>query len=296
MNDYLPQPCVHGAGHTLDLSTPHVMGILNVTPDSFSDGGKYSSLDSAMTQAASMLQQGASIIDVGGESTRPGASPVPEQEELDRVCPVIERLVKEYGALVSLDTSSPAVIREGARLGAFMVNDVRSLTRPGALEAAVESKLSVSLMHMKGEPQVMQQAPHYDEPVEVAVYAFLQRHVERCLAAGISRDHLVIDPGFGFGKNLDHNLRLMNEMASLQALGLPILVGTSRKGMIGQVLADEAGAVRSVNDSRGGRLYGGLALSTMAVERGARIIRTHDVGATADALALTWAVMSTDKS
>lgn len=280
------------ASHSLDLTMPRVMGILNVTPDSFSDGGRYTHVDKALSQAERMLKEGAAIIDVGGESTRPGAAPVPPAQELDRVAPVVERLVNELGALVSLDTSTPQVITECAELGAGMVNDVRSLTRDGALEAAAATRMAVCVMHMKGEPQVMQNDPHYEGPVITAVIDFLKSRVEACEAAGIGRDRLVVDPGFGFGKNLAHNLELMNELEQCQCLDLPILVGTSRKGMIGRVLADASGVPRNIGESGEGRLYGGLALTTMAVERGARIIRTHDVAPTHDAIRQTWAVMN----
>lgn len=296
MNSYFPQPVIRCAGHFLDLSTPKIMGILNVTPDSFSDGGRFNSIDAALVQAERMLQEGAALIDVGGESTRPGALPISENEELDRVAPVVERLVKDYNAVVSLDTSSPVVMRECAKLGAALINDVRSLTRPGALAAARDTDMAVCIMHMNGEPQVMQLAPHYDRPIEQAVVEYLADRVDVCVDAGISRERLLIDPGFGFGKTLEHNLRLLQEMASLQGLALPILVGTSRKGMIGKILADEQGASREIGEHGEGRLYGGLALTAMAVERGARIIRTHDVASTRDAVALTWAVVSMDTS
>lgn len=267
--------------HQLDLSYPRVMGILNVTPDSFSDGGRYNALDEAVRHAETMLAEGASIIDIGGESTRPGASPVPLQEELDRVLPVVERLVSELDALVSLDTSRGEVMREAASRGAGMINDVRSLRWPGALEAAAMSGLPVCVMHMLGEPTDMQRAPHYEVPIEEAVAAFLETRIAECEAAGVRRDQLVLDPGFGFGKRVEHNLRLLNRMQPLTDFGLPVLAGMSRKSMIGKVLA------RPVEE----RLPGGLALATMAVERGARIVRVHDVGPTVDAVNMTWAVL-----
>ncbi|OLO05801.1 MULTISPECIES: dihydropteroate synthase [Salinicola] len=267
--------------HHLDLSRPRVMGILNVTPDSFSDGGRHDRLDDARRHAERLLQEGAAIIDVGGESTRPGAEPVSLQTERDRVLPVVEMLVSEFDALVSVDTSAPELIREVAEAGAGMINDVRSLTRPGALEAAAVADLPICLMHMAGEPQTMQQAPHYDRPVEEAVVDFLRERISICEAAGIARERLVLDPGFGFAKTLDHNLRLLNRMALLATLGLPLLAGMSRKSMIGQLLE------RPVDQ----RLPGGLALSVMAVERGARIIRVHDVAPTVDAINMAWAVL-----
>ena len=267
--------------HLLDLSFPRVMGILNVTPDSFSDGGQHVALDDALRHAESMLAEGAVMIDVGGESTRPGAPAVSEQEELDRVSPVVEALVRELDALVSVDTSSPAVMREASALGAGMINDVRALEREGALAAAVSSGLPVCLMHRQGEPQDMQQSPRYEQPVERAVVAYLAERIAACEAAGLRRNRLLIDPGFGFGKTVEHNLRLLKYMEALQALELPLLVGMSRKSMIGKVLG------RPVEE----RLAGGLALTAMAVERGANIVRVHDVGPTVDAVNMAWAVL-----
>ncbi|MDX1354437.1 dihydropteroate synthase [Vreelandella venusta] len=267
--------------HALDLSFPRVMGILNVTPDSFSDGGQHIGLDSALHRAEQMLAEGAAMIDVGGESTRPGASPVSEQEELDRVAPVVEALVHELDALVSVDTSSPAVMREVSALGAGMINDVRALEREGALGAAASTGLPVCLMHRQGEPQDMQQSPYYGQPVERVVADYLAERIAACEAAGIRRSRLLVDPGFGFGKTIEHNLRLLKYMDELQALELPLLVGMSRKSMIGKVLG------RPVEE----RLAGGLALAAMAVERGANILRVHDVGPTVDAVNMAWAVL-----
>ncbi|WP_232822121.1 dihydropteroate synthase [Salinicola sp. CR57] len=267
--------------HDLDLSRPRVMGILNVTPDSFSDGNRHRELDDARRHAERLLREGADIIDVGGESTRPGAEPVPLEEERDRVLPVVETLVREFDALVSVDTSTPELIRGAAAAGAGMLNDVRSLTRPGALAAAAGTELPVCLMHMRGEPGTMQQAPYYAEPIEMAVIEFLRQRVTACAQAGIPRERLLIDPGFGFAKTLEHNLRLLNRLSALEALDLPLLVGMSRKSMIGQALC------RPVDQ----RLPGGLALSVMAVERGARIVRVHDVAATVDAIDMAWAVL-----
>ncbi|MEA2120026.1 dihydropteroate synthase [Halovibrio sp. HP20-50] len=267
--------------HLLDLSFPRVMGVLNVTPDSFSDGGQHVALDDALRHAERMLAEGAAIIDVGGESTRPGATPVSSQQELDRVAPVVEALVRELDALVSVDTSCPAVMREAGGLGAGMINDVRALEREGALLAAAGSGLPVCLMHRQGEPQNMQQAPSYQQPVEEVVADYLARRIAACEAAGLRRNRLLIDPGFGFGKSVEHNLRLLKYMQSLQTLSLPLLVGMSRKSMIGKVLG------RPVEE----RLSGGLALTAMAVERGANILRVHDVAATIDAVNMTWAVL-----
>ncbi|MFG6176103.1 dihydropteroate synthase [Halomonas sp. THAF12] len=267
--------------HRLDLSFPRVMGILNVTPDSFSDGGRHVALDDALRRAEQMLAEGAAIIDVGGESTRPGADPVSAQQEIDRVVPVVEALVRELDALVSVDTSTPEVMHESALAGAGMLNDVRNLRREGALRAAATSGLPVCVMHMLGEPGDMQQAPHYDVPVEEAVAEFLEQRLAACEAAGLRRERLILDPGFGFAKTVEHNLRLLNRMERLQRLGLPLLVGMSRKSMIGKVLE------RPVEE----RLSGGLALSALAVERGARILRVHDVGPHVDAVNMTWAVL-----
>jgi len=275
-------PSLRCGHHRLDLSVPRVMGVLNVTPDSFSDGGRHNVLDDALRHAERMLAEGAAIIDVGGESTRPGAEAVSTQQELDRVAPVIELLTRELDALVSVDTSSAGVMREAGALGAGMLNDVRSLECEGALQAAAESGLSVCLMHRQGEPQTMQQAPHYDQPIEVAVADFLVQRIAACEGAGLGRERLLLDPGFGFGKTVEHNLRLLNRLEALGELELPLLVGMSRKSMIGKVLE------RPVDE----RLAGGLALSALAVERGAKVLRVHDVAAAVDAVNMTWAVLN----
>jgi len=267
--------------HRLDLSFPRVMGVLNVTPDSFSDGGRHVAVDDALRHAERMLAEGAAIIDVGGESTRPGADPVAPQEELDRVAPVVEALVRELDALVSVDTSCPGVMRESAALGAGMINDVRALERDGALAAAVGSGLPVCLMHRQGEPRDMQQAPRYDVPIEEAVADYLAARIAACEAAGLRRERLLLDPGFGFGKTVEHNLRLLHRLEHLARLELPLLAGMSRKSMIGKVLE------RPVEE----RLPGGLALAALAVERGARILRVHDVAPSVDAVNMTWAVL-----
>lgn len=257
------------------------MGILNATPDSFSDGGQYNTLDASLLWAEAMLEAGASILDVGGESTRPGAQTVSAQQELDRVAPLVEALVTRFDCIVSVDTSTPQVMTETAALGAGLLNDVRSLQREGALQAAAKTGLPVCLMHMRGEPQTMQDAPNYTD-VAAEVAQFLQQRVDACIAAGISRQHILLDPGFGFAKNLKHNLELFQRMPELHALGLPLLVGVSRKSMIGQVLD------KPVHE----RLYGSLALAVMALERGAKIIRVHDVAQTMDALQLFQAVQT----
>ncbi|MWJ27834.1 dihydropteroate synthase [Halomonas sp. ZH2S] len=275
------EPHLRCGRHLLDLSFPRVMGILNVTPDSFSDGGQHLAQEDALRHAETMLAEGAAIIDVGGESTRPGASPVSAQQELDRVAPIVERLVRELDALVSVDTSCPKVMREVSALGGGMINDVRALEREGALAAAMGSGLPVCLMHRQGEPQDMQQAPHYTLPIEEEVAEYLIQRVAQCEAAGLRRERLLVDPGFGFGKSVEHNLRLLSRMQGLTRLGLPLLVGMSRKSMIGKVLG------RPVEE----RLAGGLVLSAMAVERGARILRVHDVAPTMDAINMAWAVL-----
>uniref|UniRef100_UPI00053B6A67 dihydropteroate synthase n=2 Tax=Pseudomonas aeruginosa TaxID=287 RepID=UPI00053B6A67 len=272
-----------GGGGVLDLARPHVMGILNVTPDSFSDGGRYDRLDDALRHAERMVREGATLIDVGGESTRPGARSVSPTEELERVAPVVERIARELDVVISVDTSTPAVMRETARLGAGLINDVRSLQRDGALDAAVDSGLAVCLMHMRGEPQTMQDAPAYQDVV-AEVGAFLQERVNACVAAGIDRERLLLDPGFGFAKTLEHNLVLFRHLQALHGLGLPLLVGVSRKSMIGKVLG------REVDE----RLYGSLALAALALAKGARIIRVHDVAATVDVMRMISAVEMAD--
>lgn len=264
---------------TLNLSAPVVMGILNVTPDSFSDGGRFTERDAALRQAEQMLVDGAAIIDVGGESTRPGAAPVSEQQELDRVVPVVEALTGELGALVSVDTSTAAVIRDAAAAGAGMINDVRALRRPGALEAAAASELPVCLMHMLGEPGNMQDDPRYGD-VTAEVIDFLRQRIAACKQEGIPRERLLVDPGFGFAKTVAHNLTLMNEMAALQELALPVLIGISRKSLFGKLLG------REVNE----RLPASLAAAVMCIERGAKIVRAHDVKETVDVVRFAHAV------
>ena len=261
------------AGRWLDLSQPRVMGVLNITPDSFSDGGRYLSLDAALRRAAVMVAEGAAIIDVGGESTRPGAPAVPVQEELDRVLPVVERLAQELPVPVSIDTSKPTVMREAARVGAGMINDVWALRQPGALEAAGASGLPVCLMHMLGEPATMQREPAYTDVV-AEVRAFLAERVQTCAAIGIQRERILVDPGFGFGKTLEHNLSLLRHLQQLTDLAAGVLVGFSRKSMIGLLL--EA----PVNE----RLPGSLAAAVLAAWQGAGVIRAHDVKETVQAL------------
>lgn len=263
----------------LDLSRPQVMGILNVTPDSFSDGGRYGQRDAALRHAEAMLRAGAALIDVGGESTRPGARAVSPVEELERVAPIVEAIVAELDVIISVDTSTPAVMREAARLGAGLINDVRSLQRDGALDAAFDSGLPVCLMHMRGEPTTMQDSPQYAD-VLVEVGDFLAERMSACAAVGIPAERILLDPGFGFAKTLEHNLSLFKHMEALHALGRPLLVGVSRKSMIGRVLGHEVGE----------RLYGSLTLAALALSKGAHILRVHDVAETVDVVRMISAV------
>lgn len=269
-------PC---GNRVLDLAHTHVMGILNVTPDSFSDGGRFSQLDAALRHAEAMVAAGATLIDVGGESTRPGARAVSPLEELERVAPIVERIHRELDVIISVDTSTPAVMRETARLGAGLINDVRSLQRDGALDAAAATGLPVCLMHMLGEPGDMQNDPHYRNVTE-EVCAFLAERMAQCAAVGIAAERIVLDPGFGFAKTLQHNLSLFKHMEALNVFGRPLLVGVSRKSMIGHAL----------NRPVGERLYGGLALAALAMGKGARILRVHDVVETVDVVRMITAV------
>lgn len=264
------------AGKALDLTHPQVMGILNVTPDSFSDGGQFLAQDSALAQAKQMIADGVGIIDVGGESTRPGAKIVPVEEEISRVVPVIEAIQSEIDIPISIDTSKPDVMRAAIAAGAGLINDVQALRVEGALQAAVELDVPICLMHAQGTPQTMQNDPHYDDVV-VEVTDFLLERVASCEQAGIDRDKLILDPGFGFGKRARHNLRLMKHLDKLVKQGLPVLVGVSRKSIIGEMLKV------SVDE----RLYGSLSLASIAVWQGAKLIRTHDVRATVQAVNLS---------
>lgn len=273
-------PC---GSRVLDLAQPQVMGILNVTPDSFSDGGRFAARDAALRHAIEMVAGGASLIDIGGESTRPGARPVSPVEELERVAPVVEAIAAELDVIISLDTSTPAVMREGARLGAGLINDVRALRREGALEAAADTGLPVCLMHMLGEPGNMQQNPQYRDVVS-EVRDFLAARMSACVDAGIPVERLILDPGFGFAKTLAHNLSLFKRLEALHALGRPLLVGVSRKTMIGQALG------REMHE----RLPGGLALAALAVAKGACILRVHDVAETVDAVRMIAAVQAAE--
>ncbi|ART79598.1 dihydropteroate synthase [Oceanisphaera avium] len=257
----------------LDVSRPHIMGILNLTPDSFSDGGRFTLPSVALAHAKQMLNEGATLIDIGGESTRPGAQAVDEQQELDRVIPVIELIRKELDCWISIDTSKAVVMQEAVKAGADLINDIRALQEPNALQVAADSGAAICLMHMQGLPRTMQQAPDYDHVVK-EVSAFLQGRIEACVAAGINTERLCLDPGYGFGKGLHHNYELLGKLAELHKLGLPLLVGMSRKSMLGQLLECEVDQ----------RLAGGIAAHLFALSQGARIFRVHDVKAMADAL------------
>ena len=264
----------------LDLSQPTIMGVLNVTPDSFSDGGQLYqgaalSHSLLLKRAEQMVLDGAQLLDVGGESTRPGATPVSESEELDRVLGAVEALTRHVDAVISVDTSTPSVMTESARLGAGLLNDVRGFRRPGALEAASATGLPVCIMHMQGEPDTMQQNPEYDD-VMSGVRDFFTDRLNACEAAGLSQGQVILDPGFGFGKTAEHNFHLLARLKELCLTEQPILVGLSRKSMIASVL----------DKSPEERVFASVALALMAVERGASIVRVHDVAATADALAM----------
>lgn len=279
-----PARALNCAGRVFDLSRPRVMGILNITPDSFSDGGVLfdagqPALDRILRKAETMVADGVDIFDIGGESTRPGATAVSSAEELDRVIPVVERLARTFDIPISVDTSTPVVILEAAGRGAGLINDVRALTRPGAIRAVAATGLPVCLMHFRGEPADMQRDPQYVDVVGEVV-DFLHQRVEACTKLGIARRNIVLDPGFGFGKNAEHNLTLLNRLEQLQALGFPLLVGLSRKSLIGKVLG------RPLEQ----RLAGSLALAAIATMRGAAIIRVHDVRETVDVVRLCAAV------
>ena len=257
----------------IDLSQPQVMGILNVTPDSFSDGGKHTNVSQALDHALRMIDEGATFIDIGGESTRPGAPDVSLQEELDRTIPVIEAVAKNTACVISIDTSKADVMREAVKAGAGLINDVRALQEPGALQVAAEAQVPVCLMHMQGQPRTMQQSPEYDDVVN-DVGQFLLARTKVCEEAGIAKDKILFDPGYGFGKSLEHNYTLVKHLPSLMKLGYPVLVGMSRKSMIGNLLN------RKVDE----RLAGSISLATIVAQMGAQIIRVHDVKETADAV------------
>lgn len=266
-------------GRALDLRRVAVMGVLNITPDSFSDGGLFLSRERALERAIEIAEEGADIIDVGGESTRPGADAVSVEDELNRVVPVIEALHKVIALPISIDTSKPEVMRRAVAAGAGMINDVRALRAPGALSVAAQLRVPVCLMHMQGEPRTMQDNPHYDDVV-AEVKAFLRTRREACIAAGIPEERIVIDPGFGFGKTAEHNLALLRHLDQLKSLGSPLLVGLSRKSVIGSVLDLPIGQ----------RLHASVALAVIAARNGANIVRVHDVRATREAIRMAEAV------
>lgn len=267
-------------GSELDLSFPHIMGILNMTPDSFSDGGRHKTLVDAITHANEMVIAGATILDIGGESTRPGADDVSVEDELARVIPVVEALSQRFEVWISVDTSKPEVIRAAAAAGAHLINDIRSLNEPGAREAAADVDLPVCLMHMQGEPKSMQHSPSYQQII-TEVDSFLATEIERCIAAGIRRENILIDPGFGFGKNLQHNYELLANLSHFHHFDLPLLVGMSRKSMIGQLL--------NVGPTQ--RLSGSLACAVIAAIQGAQIIRVHDVKESVEAIRVVEATL-----
>lgn len=264
----------------LDLSKPRVMGIVNVTPDSFSDGGKFNTTEKAIEHALQLVEEGAEILDIGGESTRPGATPVPLDEELKRVIPVIEGL-RDVGVPLSIDTYKPQVMQAAITAGADIVNDVCALREPHALEIVATSQVGVCLMHMQGRPQTMQADPQYDNVVS-EVRDFLKARLDAAEQAGIDRSRIVLDPGFGFGKRTAHNLTLLNHLNDIQALGLPLLIGLSRKSVLGQVVGS------SVDE----RIHASIAASVVSVMKGANIVRVHDVKPTIDALKIVQAVMN----
>ncbi|EPM7856124.1 dihydropteroate synthase [Vibrio alginolyticus] len=258
---------------SLDLSRPHVMAILNVTPDSFSDGGKYNSIELALAQVDKMIKAGVSIVDVGGESTRPGAPDVSLEEELRRVVPVIKAIREKYDVWISVDTSKAEVMRQAIDAGADLINDIRSLQEPGALEVAAEANLPICLMHMKGQPRTMQVDPHYDDLMG-DVSAFLEERIAACEAAGIDKSQLILDPGFGFGKTIEHNYHMLARLEKFHEFGLPILAGMSRKSMIFKLL--DKPAAECTNAS--------VVCATIAAMKGAQIIRVHDFEETIEAM------------
>ncbi len=270
---------INFAGRVLDMSGCHVMGILNVTPDSFSDGGRYNTVEIALARAREMVADGAAFIDVGGESTRPGATPVSVEEELERVCPVVEAIARDLGVVVSVDTSSPQVMAEVVKLGAGMINDVRALQRDGAPEVVASAGVPVCVMHIQGEPDTMQDDPRY-RSVRREVSSFLTERMRVIEKAGVRPDNIILDPGFGFGKSPQHNLQLLASLEQLQLLGHPILVGISRKSMLGHITG------RDVSE----RLPASLAAATISAMKGASIIRVHDVRETVDAVKVVTAM------
>jgi dihydropteroate synthase len=264
----------------LDLKTPHVMGIVNVTPDSFSDGGQFEVTEKAIHHALSLVEEGADILDIGGESTRPNATPVSAEDELNRVIPVIEALVGKINIPISIDTYKPQVMQAAIKAGASMVNDVRALQESGALQIVADSHVGVCLMHMQGTPQTMQINPEYEDIV-AEVTQFLTERMQACIKAGIEKSRLVIDPGFGFGKSRAHNIALIRQLEALARIGSPLLVGLSRKSVLGQMTGNDVDA----------RLYASVAASVVSAMKGARILRVHDVKATKVALKVVSAIL-----
>ena len=278
-------PALQIGRHALKLDRARIMAVLNVTPDSFSDGGRFIGLDAALAQAQRLVEEGADLIDIGGESTRPGAVEVSVDQEIARVVPVIEAIASRFDLPISIDTSKPEVMRAAVAAGAGLINDVNALRAEGALEAAAALQVSVCLMHMQGEPRTMQDAPHYDDVVG-EVKRFLADRVLCCQMAGIDKKRIVIDPGFGFGKSLEHNLALLAQLGQFASIEAPLLVGLSRKRMIGAITGREMDQ----------RAAGSAAAALLAVERGARIVRVHDVAATRDALAMYQALRPFEKA
>lgn len=264
----------------LESQSPILMGILNTTPDSFSDGGRYARFDGALKHAEAMIEDGADVIDIGGESTRPGAKAVSESEELDRVIPLVEAVV-QLGKPVSVDTSKTAVMAESLRVGAAMINDVRALQAEGAVEQVAKYDAEVCLMHMKGEPRSMQNNPHYDNVVD-EVIEFLERRVKACTDAGIAQKRICLDPGFGFGKTLDNNCNLLNKLSKLQILQCPLLIGVSRKSMIGDILNVEVSE----------RMVGSVSAALIGLMNGAQIVRAHDIRETRQMMDIYSAIYS----
>jgi dihydropteroate synthase len=273
-------PIFNCGRYQLDLSRPHVMGIVNVTPDSFSDGGKHASTERAIEHALKLVEEGADILDIGGESTRPGATPVSLEEELSRVIPVIEQLSGLVNLPLSIDTYKPQVMKAALDAGVDIINDVRALQEPGALDIAAQSKAGVCLMHMQGTPQTMQLDPQYDDVV-AEVRDFLAERMTAANAAGIPPERIVLDPGFGFGKRTEHNIALLQALPEILGLGRPLLIGLSRKSVLGQITGGDVNV----------RLHASLAASVISVMKGARIVRVHDVKATVDALKVAAAVL-----
>ncbi|POP54376.1 dihydropteroate synthase [Zhongshania marina] len=287
MNPFVSKspPQLRCGARLLDLSEPKVMAIINVTPDSFSDGGVFHAgcvlLEKVLRRVDEVCQQGAALVDIGGESTRPGSKPVTPEEECERVLAVVEAIAQRFDTIISVDTSTPQVMRGAAQLGAGLINDVRALSRHGALDAAAETGLPVCLMHMQGEPSSMQESPSYQNIYD-EVAAFLESRVAACVAVGIPQEQVLLDPGFGFGKTVAHNLELFRRLPSFMEMGFPVLVGVSRKSMLGALTG------RAVDE----RLAASVAMAAMAVERGAHILRVHDVKETVDAVKLASAVKS----